>query len=295
MPAKKLSTAVTKDVVQPSLLAGSPPPLTAASNEHTAAEAELTQVTNDDNDDDDNNNNEQADAAVAEQGEKATIPAATEVETTMPSTQPPLPDEPAPPPTGVHTGRDPNWTAVWDSTARAYYFHHTLTGVTQWTNPFEASVDSTPTTQPTAGPSTTTATTTADAQDEDPNSHINHRGIDPDLAFLDPNLARQQTRGGAVPVFQARFNSKTGRFQGDPSMVPDRISDYSRSSRQQQAFYDTNAWTESLQGRGIYQGQQDEVEEQGGKKRKLSSKEVQAFKDKKEQKKRAKLMTFLKS
>ncbi|SDA01433.1 BZ3500_MvSof-1268-A1-R1_Chr10-1g02661 [Microbotryum saponariae] len=292
MPTKKPSTAVTQGAVQPSLLAGSPPPPapTAASNEDTAAQAELTQVTNDDDDDD-----EQADAAAAEQGEEATTPAAPEVETAMTSTQPPLPDEPAPPATGVHKGRDPNWTAVWDPTAQAYYFHHTLTGVTQWTNPFEAPVDSTPTTQPTAGPSTTTATTTADAQDDDPNSHINYRGIDPDLAFLDPNLARQQTRGGAAPVFQARFNSKTGRFQGDPSMVPDRISDYSRSSRQQQAFYDTNAWTESLQGRGLYQGQQDEVEEQGGRKRKPSSKEVQAFKDKKEQKKRAKLMTFLKS
>lgn len=64
-------------------------------------------------------------------------------------------------------------------------------------------------------------------------------GIDPDLAYLDPSLRQQAT--SATPAFQARFNSRTGRFQGDPSMNPDRVSEFKRGERQQEAFYDTGS------------------------------------------------------
>ncbi|SCV73909.1 BQ2448_6339 [Microbotryum intermedium] len=293
MPSKNPSTS-KKDPVQPPLPPGSPPSPTI-SDENIPVDVEGAEVTIDDGRDEHNEHDEEEE----EEGEQGDEDDVTTVEEEATGTdQPPLPDEPVPSATGVHKGKDPDWTAVWDPTSQAYYFHNTVTGVTQWTNPFEnpavaqaPSDQHSASTQPLPSPSTTTSQI-----DDEPTSTINYRGIDPDLAFLDPNLARQQTRGGAAPTFQARFNSKTGRFQGDPSMTPDRISDYSRSSRQQQAFYDTTAWTESLQGRGLYQGQQEEEDRaQAGRKRKPSSKEVQAFKHKKEQKKRAKLMTFLKS
>ena len=60
--------------------------------------------------------------------------------------------------------------------------------------------------------------------------------IDPDLAWLDPSAARA---GAGRSVTQtARFNARTGRFQADPSLNPDRISDFQRGQRQQEAYYD---------------------------------------------------------
>lgn len=75
-------------------------------------------------------------------------------------------------------------------------------------------------------------------------------------------------------------------------MNPDRISDYQRSNRQQEVFYDTGAWTESLQGKGLKRSGEGN---EGSRKKKASAAEVAAFKKKKEDKKRAKLMDFLKS
>lgn len=42
---------------------------------------------------------------------------------------------------------------------------------------------------------------------------VDYGGIDPELAYLDPSLSRSSTSGSAAPAFQARFNSRTGRFQ----------------------------------------------------------------------------------
>jgi hypothetical protein len=84
--------------------------------------------------------------------------------------------------------------------------------------------------------------------------------------------------------------------QGDPSMNPDRISDYSRGTRQQDAYYDTSGWTASLDGKGLKRGAggAGAVEDDGPRKKKPSAKEVEKFRQKKVDKKRAKLMDFLK-
>lgn len=73
-------------------------------------------------------------------------------------------------------------------------------------------------------------------------------------------------------------------------MNPDRISDYSRANRQQEVFYDPNAWQASLDGKGLQRNTGDSQ-----KKRKPSTKEVEDFKARKETKKRKKLMEFLSS
>ena len=31
---------------------------------------------------------------------------------------------------------DPNWAASWDPTNQAYYYYHTITGLTQWEPPY---------------------------------------------------------------------------------------------------------------------------------------------------------------
>ena len=98
----------------------------------------------------------------------------------------------------------------------------------------------------------------------------------------------------ASPLHNSAFSSLVSYLQGDPSMNPDRISDYQRANRQQEVFYDTTAWTESLQGKGLKRSGGAEGEN-GARKKKATAAEVAAFKKKKEDKKRAKLMDFLKS
>lgn len=69
-------------------------------------------------------------------------------------------------------------------------------------------------------------------------------------------------------------------------MTPDRISDYQRGTRQQEVFYDTGAWTESLQGQGLKRS--GESNDGASRKKKASAAEVAAFKAKKEMKKKQK-------
>lgn len=95
-------------------------------------------------------------------------------------------------------------------------------------------------------------------------------GIDPDLAYLDPSLAHLAGgpgKSGGPQAQQARFNARKGRFQANlASLTPDHISDFKRSERQQEAFYDTALWQASLGGKGI--------KGDGASKKRVTAKEV---------------------
>ncbi|KAK4705249.1 hypothetical protein P7C70_g956, partial [Phenoliferia sp. Uapishka_3] len=177
----------------------------------------------------------------------------------------------APEAKGVHKGAD-GWQAVWSADANAYYFWNQEKNLTTWENPLT-----------TASTSTSLATPSTSASAADPRGQVDYGGIDPELAYLDPSLSRSSTTGSAAPSFQARFNSRTGRFQGDPSMNPDRISEYSRGERQQEVFYNTQAWQASLEGKGIKRAGE---EAEGGKRKKVTAKDVERFKAKKLDKKK---------
>lgn len=64
-------------------------------------------------------------------------------------------------------------------------------------------------------------------------------------------------------------------------MNPDRISEYSRGNRQQEAFYDTKSWQESLGGKGIKRSGEEIEEGEGGeeviRKKRPSAKEVVSY------------------
>jgi hypothetical protein len=158
----------------------------------------------------------------------------------------------------THKGKD-DWTAVWSAEANAYYFWNAKSNETTWENPLLA---------PAA--STSTLPTPAPATDPSGRAIISYDGIDPELAYLDPSYSRANS--SAAPSFQARFNSRTGRFQGDPTMNPDRISEFSRGERQQNAFYDTASWQTSLEGKGLKRS--GEEAEGGTRKKKPTAKEV---------------------
>lgn len=142
--------------------------------------------------------------------------------------------------------------------ANQYYFHNSVTNITTWENPRD-------TTSSAAIPSTSAAPINENSITNDVGAY---GGIDPDLAYLDPSL--RQSSSSSAPSYQARFNSRTGRFQGDPSMTPDRISEFKRGERQQEAFYDTASWQESLGGKGLKRSGTSESD----KPKKLTAKEL---------------------
>lgn len=143
--------------------------------------------------------------------------------------------------------RTPELITVISTSSNAYYFWNSKTSETTWENPISASSTAAPPPLP--------------AEDD------RFDGIDPDLAYLDPkySTATSSSSTSYAPTFQARFNSRNGRFQGDPTMNPDRVSEFKRGERQQEAFYDTNSWTESLGGKGLRaaRGIGDQTNEEG--------------------------------
>ncbi|GAA5866875.1 hypothetical protein JCM8547_003903 [Rhodosporidiobolus lusitaniae] len=174
------------------------------------------------------------------------------------------------------TAKSDAWQAVFSAETNAWYFWNSETQETTWTNPREASD------APKAGTSTELSATSSSAPEQ------GLPEIDPELAWLDPTAAAR-SKGSGVQV--ARFNARTGRFQADPAMNPDRISDFSRGQRQQEAYYDVAGWEAQLGGRGLKRGAETDDDEAG--KRRPSSKQVERFRQAKEDKKRKKLATWL--
>ncbi|GAA5907600.1 hypothetical protein JCM8208_000014 [Rhodotorula glutinis] len=207
------------------------------------------------------------------------------------------------------------WQAVFSQDANAWYFWNAATGETTWTNPRDAPPSTTaaaPSTSAStsAGPSSASpapapaASSTTDTPAADPSSAL--PDIDPDLAWLDPALAARQAQasggsGASAHLAQkGRFHARTGRFMADPSVNPDRVSQFQRGHRQQEAYYDVQGWEQQLAGRGLKRaggepaaaaGAGAESDEAGGEaaKRRPSAKQVDKFRRDKEEKKRKKL------
>ncbi|PLW08250.1 hypothetical protein PCASD_22125 [Puccinia coronata f. sp. avenae] len=114
-------------------------------------------------------------------------------------------------------------------------------------------------------------------------------GIDPELAHLDPQMARimHAHSSQTEPRFAARFNAKTGRFEADPTRDPSRVSEYAKARSQAEAFFDVDSWEKTLEKHnGRVPGTSKETRaaalEQG---KKLSKAELNQFKQQKQEKK----------
>ncbi|GAA6064318.1 hypothetical protein JCM10212_006005 [Sporobolomyces blumeae] len=202
---------------------------------------------------------------------------------------------------GQDNEHDAAWQAVFSPEANAWYFWNSQTNETTWTNPRAPG----PTAGQPAGPARAEQavdtpalpSTSAASSHADPSSTASASSlppIDPDLAFLDPSLARSGSSGSATQT--AKFNARTGRFTVENSHLnPDRISDYQRGQRQQEAYYDVKGWEAQLEGKGIKRpgGPSDEIEGEGATRKRPSSKQVEQFRKQKEEKKRKKLTSWL--
>lgn len=121
-------------------------------------------------------------------------------------------------------------------------------------------------------------------------------GIDPELAYLDPSLAAGSRRGASASgAYAARFNARTGRFEGDPTKNPERVGDVERAKRQNQFYFDYDNWQKTLAAEHDKRAL-DGVDEDGGagKRQKLTKKQLAEARarnaEKKEKKRKAWLL-----
>ncbi|KAJ8462966.1 hypothetical protein ONZ45_g17747 [Pleurotus djamor] len=186
------------------------------------------------------------------------------------------------------------WQAIYSPSHGAYYFYNTETQETTWTNPLQEQEASTstsasqePETEPSASetpePSGGPAPTYTAAQQA-----AIAAGIDPSLAYLDPSLAYAGIPGGSAapngqPSFTAKFNARTGAFSANNSRDPTHLSEYERAKRMSEFYFDVGQWEKDVATR-----QEEEAQEGGKKRKRLTKKDLDRFKEQKRLKKIAK-------
>ena len=206
---------------------------------------------------------------------------------------PPLPDEALPPPlpNEASPGEDDGWEPVWDASAQAYYFYNRLTGVSQWDNPRVPDATS----AAAAGAVDSQPDTAGSRQSKSPvvggyNPAI-HGDYDPTAPYAQ-QYERQEEENQVVPGMglgpgdygaTGSFNRFTGRWQAD-SQNPEYHNDENKSRRQMNAYFDVDAAANAHDGRSLRA-------ERSAKK--LSKKELKAFKEKRRERKEEKRRAWL--
>lgn len=210
---------------------------------------------------------------------------------------PPVPSEDAPPlPTGAPPGQaeDDGWAPVWDDRAKAFYFFNSLTNISQWDNPRVPDVaqpgppgvgqDNRSGETKLGAPPPKLATGGYDPSihgDYDPNA--DYAKVDQNPAYDEVTPAAPGTDPAQAYAATGAFNRFTGKWQNS-DINPERFNDENKSRRQMNAFFDVDAAANSHDGKSL-------KAERSGKK--LSKKEVKAFKDKRREKKEEKRRAWL--
>ncbi|KAJ6155738.1 hypothetical protein N7470_006304 [Penicillium chermesinum] len=201
-------------------------------------------------------------------------------------TAPPLPDE-APPPlpdeAPPENPDDDGWEPVWEPNTQAYYFYNRFTQASQWENPRV----------PTA---TAPGTVNANIHNHEPAKKPVAGGYNPAIhGDYDPTADyaqsyedyEDQNRPAVDPAaaYEAvgTFNRFTGRWQAS-SINPDNHNDENKARRQMNAFFDVDAAANSHDGRSLRAERSN---------KRLSKKELKAFKEKRREKKEEKRRAWL--
>ena len=207
----------------------------------------------------------------------------------LPTEAPPLPDE-APP----SQPEDDGWAPVWDDNAQAFYFFNRFTNKLQWDNPRVpeisqpappgvgnydriASSKSVQATAPRVG-----GYDPAIHGDYDPNADYARSyetSTYDDVKSTDPAASDPSQTYTAAGT----FNRFTGKWQA-ADLNPEKFNDENKSRRQMNAFFDVDAAANSHDGKSL-------KAERSGKK--LSKKELKAFKEKRRERKEEKRRAWL--
>ncbi|KAL4941211.1 hypothetical protein BDV06DRAFT_195023 [Aspergillus oleicola] len=219
------------------------------------------------------------------------------------SDAPPLPDEIPPPlPNEAPPGEDDGWEPVWDANAQSYYFYNRFTGVSQWENPRVPQQQPQPHAAAPGAPGTAQAPAPG-TEEETPSEEVAsplggynpaiHGDYDPTAPYAQ-QYERQEEETQVAPGMGmgmgpgdygtvGSFNRFTGRWQAD-SQNPEYHNDENKSRRQMNAYFDVDAAANSHDGRSLRA-------ERSAKK--LTKKELKAFKDKRREKKEEKRRAWL--
>lgn len=202
---------------------------------------------------------------------------------------PPLPNEPTP-----GQDKDDGWDAMWDDNAQAYYFYNRFTGVSQWENPRVPDVSPN---QP--GPPGVDNHQDQDGQGagqlprEQPPARGGydpavHGDYDPNAWYAqqnqeDTSAQATSTDPNYIYTTTGTFNRFTGKWQS-AGVAPENFNDENKSRRQMNAYFDVDAAANSHEGKSL-------KAERSGKK--LTKKELKAFKDKRRERKEEKRRAWL--
>ncbi|KAL2010483.1 hypothetical protein VTN00DRAFT_6290 [Thermoascus crustaceus] len=205
----------------------------------------------------------------------------------------PLPDEEIPPlPNEAPPGQveDDGWEPIWDPNSQAYYFYNRFTGVSQWENPRVPDAHA-PGVEggSTAAAASSTARTSPVAGGYNPAIHGDYDPTAPYAKQYEQQY--EQTTSAAAagmdPSYMytatGTFNRFTGKWQ-PMSLTPENYSEENKARRQLHAFFDVDAAANSHDGRSL-------KAERSGKK--LSKKELKAFKEKRRERKEEKRRAWL--
>ena len=228
------------------------------------------------------------------------------------SAPPPLPDEELPSlPNEVPPGQteDDGWEPIWDGNVQAYYFYNRFTSLSQWENPRVPNAPSGPpgVANPDASnrlPSSSPPPPSSSRRLTDGYNPAIHGDYDPTAPYaqqyeqipqIPQNPQNPQKNPDAAPgltpgpdpnyVYTATgvFNRFTGKWQS-ASLAPENFSDENKAQRQLSAFFDVDTAANSHDGRSL-------KAERSGKK--LTKKELKAFKEKRRERKEEKRRAWL--
>ena len=202
------------------------------------------------------------------------------IEQSSPDGAPPLPQE-APP------INDDGWDAMWDERVQAYYFFNRFTSVSQWDNPRVPQLAQPPPPGVDYPNEPDTVSSLPPAGGYNPAIHGSY---DPDADYA--KVHEKEDDGGpplpgqdATEAYAAtgHFNRFTGKWQAE-SLNPENFNDENKSKRQMNAFFDVDAAANSHDGKSLKAERSN---------KKLTKKEVKAFKDKRREKKEEKRRAWL--
>lgn len=219
------------------------------------------------------------------------------------ASEPPLPAEVPPPlpneaPPTSQPPDDDGWDPVWDEQAQAFYFYNRFTKTSQWENP-RVLIPTEPA-PPGVGNYDRIEPLPA-ASEPPPVAERTVGGYDPAIhGDYDPNADYAQTRqeaknsdlGSLHPPgtepddgydATGSFNRFTGKWQA-ATLNPENFNDDNKSRRQMNAYFDVDAAANSHDGKSL-------KAERSGKK--LTKKELKAFKDKRRERKEEKRRAWL--
>jgi hypothetical protein len=166
------------------------------------------------------------------------------------------------------------WQTCWDEHYQAYYYWNSETNESTWTCPWWSETGQSST--------STTTTTTYSAQgteeyDEDAEIYAEFMGINPKAQRAQSNVGQPEY------VVEGRFNVRTGRFQANPLLDPERHTQAARMARQCQVFFDYDSFVE----------QRGQAAASGKRRRPLTKKQLEIVKRRRKEKKEAKKREWL--